>query len=59
MPQKLPEKETDEDNVVRQDQAKGVVRPEGPGDETSPVKPEPAKRPDKLRHAEDEDVPEV
>ena len=57
MPQKLPEKETDEDNVVRQDTAKGVVRPEGPGDETSPVKPE--KQPAKIGHAEDEDLPEV
>ena len=57
MPQKLPEKDTDEDNVVRQDTAKGVVRPEGPGDETSPVKPE--KQPAKIGHAEDEDLPEV
>lgn len=32
--------ETDEDNVVRQAQAKGKVRPDGPGDETAPVEPE-------------------
>jgi hypothetical protein len=38
-PRKLPEKETDEDNVVRQEQAKGEVRPDGPGDDTAPVKP--------------------
>lgn len=41
---KLPERETDDDNVVRQEQAKGEVRPDGPGDQTAPVKPERAKR---------------
>jgi len=42
-PRKLPERETDEDNVVRQEQAKGEVRPDGPGDDTAPVKPDPAR----------------
>ena len=44
MPRKLPPAETDEDNVVRQEQAKGEVRPDGPGDETAPVKPARPKR---------------
>ena len=34
------EYEKDEDNVVRQEQAKGTVRPDGPGDETAPVEPD-------------------
>lgn len=34
------EMEKDDDNVVRQEQAKGTVRPDGPGDETSPVEPD-------------------
>jgi hypothetical protein len=34
---KLPPSFTDEDNVVRQEQSKGKVRPDGPGDETAPV----------------------
>jgi len=29
-----------EENVVREEQAKGEVRPDGPGDDTAPVKPE-------------------
>jgi hypothetical protein len=41
---KIPPSETDADNVVRQDQAKGDVRPDGPGDETAPVKTEPEKQ---------------
>ena len=36
--QKLPEKE--ETNVVRKELEKGDARPDGPGDETTPVKPE-------------------
>jgi len=28
-----------DDNVVREQQSKGKVRPDGPGDETSPVTP--------------------
>lgn len=36
--QKLPEKE--ETNVVRKELEKGEARPDGPGDETTPVKPE-------------------
>lgn len=39
----LPPRETDEDNVVRQEQSKGEVRPDGPGDETAPVKPDPTR----------------
>lgn len=35
---KLPEKK--EDNVVREEQQKGTVRPDGPGDETAPVEPD-------------------
>ncbi len=35
--QKLPEKE--EDNPVREELSKGEPRPDGPGDETTPVKP--------------------
>jgi hypothetical protein len=38
IPPKLPE--VPEDNVVKEEQAKGEVRPDGPGDETAPVKPE-------------------
>jgi len=34
---KLPPAFTDEDNVVRQEQSKGTVRPDGPGDATAPV----------------------
>ena len=38
---KIPrEPEKDDDNVVRQEQAKGTVRPDGPGDETAPVEPD-------------------
>ena len=29
-----------EENVVKQEQAKGDVRPDGPGDDTAPVTPE-------------------
>lgn len=36
--------ETDEDNVVRQEQAKGTVRPDGPGDETAPVEPDSTRK---------------
>lgn len=32
-----------EENVVKQEQAKGEVRPDGPGDDTAPVKPESTK----------------
>jgi hypothetical protein len=32
-----------DDNVVREAQSKGTVRPDGPGDETSPVTPTPAR----------------
>ena len=35
--QKLPEKP--EDNPVREELTKGEPRPDGPGDETTPVKP--------------------
>lgn len=31
------------ENVVEQEQAKGDVRPDGPGDDTAPVLPESAK----------------
>lgn len=41
---KIPPRETDDDNVVRQEQSKGEVRPDGPGDETAPVKPEHEKQ---------------
>ena len=41
---KIPPGETDDDNVVRQEIAKGDVRPDGPGDETAPVKTEQAKQ---------------
>ena len=41
---KIPPVETDDDNVVRQENAKGDVRPDGPGDETAPVKPEAEKQ---------------
>ncbi|HEY4060035.1 MAG TPA: hypothetical protein VGM39_25645 [Kofleriaceae bacterium] len=37
--------ETDEDNVVRQEQAQGEVRPDGPGDATSPVGEQTPKAP--------------
>lgn len=40
---KLPEVE--EDNVVKMEQQKGDVRPDGPGDETAPVEPERAPAP--------------
>lgn len=40
----IPPRETDEDNVVRQEQSKGVVRPDGPGDETAPVTPDKTRR---------------
>jgi hypothetical protein len=42
---KLPE--IKEDNVVKKEQQKGDVRPDGPGDDTAPVEPEraPAPRP--------------
>jgi hypothetical protein len=36
--------ETDADNVVRQENAKGTVRPDGPGDETAPVEPDRTQR---------------
>jgi hypothetical protein len=43
-PKKLPE--IHDDNVVKEEQSKGKVRPDGPGDETAPVEPErPAKAP--------------
>jgi hypothetical protein len=32
--------QTDDDNVVKQEQAKGTVRPDGPGDETAPTEPD-------------------
>lgn len=35
---KLPEKKTE--NVVQEELTKGDVRPDGPGDETAPVKPD-------------------
>jgi hypothetical protein len=35
----LPEVKSD--NVVKEEQAKGEVRPDGPGDESAPVEPEP------------------
>lgn len=38
---KIP-KEPD-DNVVREQQSKGTVRPDGPGDATAPIKREPPK----------------
>lgn len=38
-----PAKENQE-NVVREEQVKGEVRPDGPGDDTAPVKPETDKR---------------
>jgi hypothetical protein len=41
---KIPPAETDEDNVVRQENSKGEVRPDGPGDETAPVKTEVEKQ---------------
>jgi hypothetical protein len=41
---KIPPRETDDDNVVRQEQSKGDVRPDGPGDATAPVKTEPEKQ---------------
>lgn len=41
-PQKAPKlPEVESDNVVKEEQAKGDVRPDGPGDETAPVEPEP------------------
>lgn len=40
----IPPRETDDDNVVRQEQSKGVVRPDGPGDETAPVTPDKTRR---------------
>ena len=36
--------ETDDDNVVRQENSKGTVRPDGPGDETAPVEPDRTQR---------------
>lgn len=41
-PALLPTKRNEE-NVVKQEQAKGEVRPDGPGDDTAPVTPESAK----------------
>lgn len=35
---KLPE--IKDDNIVKEEQAKGEVRPDGPGDETAPVTPD-------------------
>jgi len=32
--------ETEDDNVKRQSQTQGDVRPDGPGDETAPVPPQ-------------------
>jgi hypothetical protein len=40
---KLPE--IKEDNVVKKEQQKGDVRPDGPGDDTAPVEPERAPVP--------------
>ncbi|MBA3391669.1 MAG: hypothetical protein H0T89_03445 [Deltaproteobacteria bacterium] len=39
----LPPVDKDDDNEVRKELSKGDVRPDGPGDETAPVKPEPEK----------------
>ncbi|MGE0401626.1 MAG: hypothetical protein AB7T06_33300 [Kofleriaceae bacterium] len=47
----LPEPEAD--NVVKEEQQKGEVRPDGPGDDTAPVEPEtraPAPRDGARRH---------
>jgi len=41
---KIPPSETDPDNVVRQEQSKGEVRPDGPGDSTAPVMTEKEKQ---------------
>jgi hypothetical protein len=41
---RIPPREDDSDNVVRQEQSKGEVRPDGPGDETAPVKTEQEKQ---------------
>jgi hypothetical protein len=41
IPPELPE--VKDDNVVKEEQAKCDVRPDGPGDETAPVEPEPAR----------------
>ena len=38
IPPKLPE--VKDDNVVKEEVAKGDVRPDGPGDDTAPVEPE-------------------
>ncbi|MGE0400987.1 MAG: hypothetical protein AB7T06_30035 [Kofleriaceae bacterium] len=38
----LPEPEAD--NVVKEEQEKGEVRPDGPGDDTAPVEPDPDPR---------------
>ena len=38
IPPKLPE--VKDDNVVKEEQSKGDVRPDGPGDATAPVEPE-------------------
>lgn len=40
---KLPEKKTE--NVVKEELTKGDVRPDGPGDETAPVKPDKTRLP--------------
>jgi hypothetical protein len=40
----IPPRETDDDNVVRQENAKGEVRPDGPGDDTAPVTTEQEKQ---------------
>jgi hypothetical protein len=40
----IPPLDSDDDNVVRKELSKGEVRPDGPGDETSPVKSEPEKQ---------------
>ncbi|HEY4177830.1 MAG TPA: hypothetical protein VGM90_13380 [Kofleriaceae bacterium] len=42
---KPPPFETDDDNLVKQEQAKGEVRPDGPGDETAPVGQQTPKAP--------------
>jgi hypothetical protein len=44
-PRKSPDPDKvdkDDDNVVRKELAKGEVRPDGPGDESAPVEPEPS-----------------
>ncbi len=45
MPEATPEQapklpDIKDDNMVKEEQSKGDVRPDGPGDETAPVKPD-------------------